>query len=567
MAVARKPTHLALSNDSFYPGRRWSKRALFTLLTSALLLVFILALASPLRADNFILYTDTQPKSLPLTSVEGQRYLQLIDLLSTMGTVNVVEKSGSTLQIRVGKNTLFFRSNSNLVIVNATLTSMGDPVLVLPSGWMVPVDFVGKVFPRLTDHHVTYRAGTLRAFVTTQPSPRVFYEASKGLLASRIAIEVTKAVAFEPKREPRQITIALGDAQLDPAAEKLNYSDELISSISFDDLDAHPKIRIRLSPVPVDIKTSRAKDGRVLIVEISKVARAPVQAKAVPKTGTTPSTQKPAPSTAEKPAKAPAPPHTTMEIITIDVGHGGIDPGARSANDEVIEKTVVLEIARRLRYILQQRLGIPVYLTRETDADVSLDQRATIANRNHSAVFISLHCGFSLLQNRGGAQVYVYLAMKAAGGAASPVPLTPSSTQGDVGRPDWSPYKAVPAKAASEPQTTSGAPLIQHTYFRDWFHANAANFQMNQSLAELIQSELNTLWNVEGTAPRSAPLRPLANVIMPAVLVEVGNLYSATDAKQLLNPQFQTSLATAIANGIQRFKILYEAQLKNATSP
>jgi len=509
-----------------------------------LFILLFLSQIAPLlyAAESLILYMDTQTRSLPITSVEGQRYIALQDLLSTVGLVNEVEKSASVLQIRIGKHSLLFRPNSTLVVIDGGLTSMGDPILVMSSGWMVPVESIAKILPRLTDQKVTFSRDAPRAFVTSQPPPRLFFEATKGILSSRVALQATRAVPFEMKQDGRQLIINLGNQPLDPSAEKLSYSDDRIKSIVFDDSDSKPKLRITLSSPDLDVKASMAQEGRVFVAVISAAQQI-----------TPPVPPPPGSSLPSQPAQIPAPSgpgvagqakgpilpqRGVLRTVTIDAGHGGMDSGARAANNTAIEKNLTLEIAQRLRASLQQRLGLQVYMTRETDGDVTPEQRATIANTNHSDVFISLHIGFSLVQGWDGVRVYVYSSIKEA------VPLPPPSPTG--------------SKATE--QLSAEQPPVVHVYFRDWMKANAANFQMNQALAELTESELSPLWTQEPSAPRLAALRPLANVLMPAVVVELGNLNSATNVKQIINPHFQAKIAAAITNAVQRFKSIYEKQ-------
>jgi N-acetylmuramoyl-L-alanine amidase len=492
-------------------------------------------------AENIILYTDTQSRILVVTSVEGERYVALKDLLSTVGPLTEVEKSATVLQVKVGKHSLLFRPNSTLVVVDGILTSMGDPALVMPSGWMVPVDSISRILPRLTDRKVTFRQDGSRAFVTAQPPPRVLFEATKGILSSRIAIQVTQAVPFELKQDGKQLVITLGTQPLESAADKLNYSDDRIKSIVFDDSDSRPKIRITLSSSNFDVKSSTTQEGRIFVAVISPMPQItpPLPSAPAPPSAPPAGTAVPSGGGVKTPEKAQAlPSRGILRIVTIDVGHGGLDSGSRAANNGAVEKDLALEIAQRLRSHLQQRLGLQVYLTRDTDADISFDQRASAANTNHSDVFISVHVGFSLDQNWKGTRVYVYSPIKEA--VASPQPVAPGA---------GSPTQPPPEKS----------PVV-HLYFRDWTKANAANFQMNQALAELFESELAPLWSQEPSAPRIAALRPLANVVMPSVMVELGNLNSETDVQQIANPQFQARIATAMTNAIQRFKPVYEAQ-------
>jgi N-acetylmuramoyl-L-alanine amidase len=493
-------------------------------------------------AESLTVYTDTQSKTLPMTLVDGQKFVSLLDLLLSVGAVNVTERSASMLQVKVEKHSLSLRPNSTLVGVDGTLASLSEPVLVVSSVWLVPTEFINKVLPRLTDRKVTYRPGANRAFVTTQPPPRLVLEAGKGIVSTRLALDLSQVVPFELKRDGKQMSISLGNRPVDFAVEKLNYSDDQIKSIVYDDSDARPKLRITLASSAVDVKASIAQEGHVFVAVISRAEAVPQSLKP----------QQPAPqvSTGARAASEAAIPSGTARVglrtVTIDVGHGGVDNGAIAIDNLLMEKNLVLEIARRLRFILQSRMGLQVYLTREGDADVSLDQRAILANVNHSDVFLSLHAGFSLVQDSSAPRVYVYAPVK------------------DSAVPDAQPQN-FPASGTLE-ESPERKPLV-HEYFSDWRNANAGNFQMNLTLAEIIESELAPLWKKEPLPPRIAPLRPLANVLMPAVEVEVGNLNSEADAKQLLDSQFQTSIARAIASALERFKPIYEVQVKNAPTP
>lgn len=542
-APARKLNLLQLLSFPFSKVQGADSRRF--LIASSEFLLFFLLLSHigflSIAAENIILYTDTQSKTLPVIAVEGERYLALQDLLSTLGPVTEVEKSASVLQMKVGKHLLLFRPNSTLVVIDGILTSMGDPALVMPAGWMVPVDSISRILPRLTDRKVTFRQDASRAFVTAQPPSRVFFEATKGILSSRVAIQVTQPVPFDMKQDGKQLIITLGNPPIDPTAEKLSYADDRIKSIVYDDADARPKIRITLSSPNFDVKSSTTQEGRIFVVMVSPAQQIspPVPGASAQPSGAAP----PAPAANVGPGAksqektAVLATRGILRIVTIDPGHGGLDSGSRAANNAAVEKDVALEIAQRLRASLQQRLGLQVYLTRDADGDVSFDQRATTANTNHSDVFISIHVGFSLVQSWNGARVYVYSPIKEVA-AANPVPS--SSTPIEQRPPEKQP--------------------VVHLYFRDWTKANTANFQMNQALAELVESELAPLWNQEPAAPRIAALRPSANVVMPAVMVELGNLNSETDVKQMVNPQFQARIVSAIANAIQRFKPVYEAQ-------
>ena len=90
-----------------------------------------------------------------------------------------------------------------------------------------------------------------------------------------------------------------------------------------------------------------------------------------------------------------------LNLIVIDPGHGGSDFGALDISQHIKEKDITLDFAKSLKKILFSRLGVNVILTRKEDKNLSLDERAAIANNNKADLFLSLHIGanFSLISN------------------------------------------------------------------------------------------------------------------------------------------------------------------------
>ncbi len=77
--------------------------------------------------------------------------------------------------------------------------------------------------------------------------------------------------------------------------------------------------------------------------------------------------------------------------VVIDPGHGGRDPGALGSTSK--EKDIVLSVGLKLGKLIEDNHpDVKVIYTRDKDVFVPLNQRATIANKAHADLFISLHC-------------------------------------------------------------------------------------------------------------------------------------------------------------------------------
>lgn len=92
-----------------------------------------------------------------------------------------------------------------------------------------------------------------------------------------------------------------------------------------------------------------------------------------------------------------------FSTVVIDAGHGGKDGG--SVKNHLIEKKLCLDVAKRVETGLKAR-GVKTVMTRRTDTFVELDQRARIANRVPSSVFVSIHFNSSRRTAVSGTEVY-----------------------------------------------------------------------------------------------------------------------------------------------------------------
>ena len=92
--------------------------------------------------------------------------------------------------------------------------------------------------------------------------------------------------------------------------------------------------------------------------------------------------------------------------IFLDPGHGGDNPGA-IAPTGLEEATVNLDVALRVGGILEER-GYEVNYSRTTNVNVSLAQRARLANLWGADYFVSIHCNSATNPNYNGTESFYY---------------------------------------------------------------------------------------------------------------------------------------------------------------
>ncbi len=229
--------------------------------------------------------------------------------------------------------------------------------------------------------------------------------------------------------------------------------------------------------------------------------------------------------------------------ICIDPGHGGPNVGAEGPSG-LLEKDVSLRIARKLKFLLEERMGARVVLTRESDEDVTLDERTAIANHNNADIFVSVHLNASRSSMASGSETYF---------------LNHQATDSEARAAATQENGVLPVEAA---KGGDGSPDVQMIL---WELAQAEYLQDSSQLAESIQSELNGLYDIQDRGIKQAPFRVLIGARMPAVLVEVGFISNKEEEKKLNSDSFQNAIAGSLFRAISAFIRSYEKKVSPVT--
>lgn len=220
-----------------------------------------------------------------------------------------------------------------------------------------------------------------------------------------------------------------------------------------------------------------------------------------------------------------------IKKIVIDPGHGGSDPGAKGRHG-LKEKNVVLDIGKRLAKKLRQR-GFEVYLTRETDRFLSLEERTVIANEKRADLFISVHANASPKRRARGVSTFVF---------------NNSDDEESI------------RVAARENDTSYGADLNSESYLKMTLASLRKDQQTNISrdLADKIQKGIihrlkKKYRHVKNLGIREAYFYVLLGAQMPCILVETSFISNPTEERRLKSSRYRDLLALGIADGVQGF--------------
>jgi N-acetylmuramoyl-L-alanine amidase len=217
--------------------------------------------------------------------------------------------------------------------------------------------------------------------------------------------------------------------------------------------------------------------------------------------------------------------------VVIDPGHGGDEPGARGSGG-ALEKDITLQVARRLRTMIESRLGLRVFLTRDDDRTMSLDDRAAYANSQKADVFLSIHANAALRPAMRGAEVF-YLSVDRAD----------ADGQG------------LGSSSELLPALGGGTRTIDFTL---WETAQARYLERSSSLASMVEQALRPRVEMSPRPVQQAPFRVLVGATMPAVLVEMGYLSNADQERALTSGAYQDQVAQGLFDAITQFRTVIE---------
>lgn len=220
-----------------------------------------------------------------------------------------------------------------------------------------------------------------------------------------------------------------------------------------------------------------------------------------------------------------------ISVILIDAGHGGRDPGSigRHGSLSVYEKDVTLFVAKSLERLLKQKYpDKKILMTRDGDSYPTLEERVALANgqkmaENEAEIYISIHANASLNKKAKGFEVWR-------------LPDKYDRTVYESNEYSSNAQSALNA-VLSEEYLAEGAKLAD--FILDAMHSRLQGKTENRGVRE--QS-----WFV------------VRNARMAAVLIELGFVTNAEEAKNLADPAYLQILSQSLYNGLINFIRYFE---------
>jgi N-acetylmuramoyl-L-alanine amidase len=229
----------------------------------------------------------------------------------------------------------------------------------------------------------------------------------------------------------------------------------------------------------------------------------------------------------QTPSRPPTSARQQRWHVVIDAGHGGKDPGAIGPSG-LMEKDLVLDIAKRLRDLIQKDPQWRVILTRDTDVFIPLEERTAIANAKGADLFVSIHANAAERPEAHGIETYFL----------------------DFGSDEQS-----MRVAARENATTVSKVSDLQRILRDLQMTSKRN--ESSLLAGSVQQALvqapNGGKNGRDLGVKHAPFLVLMGAEMPSILVETGFVSNPGEERKLADPKYRAQAARAIFEGIKEY--------------
>ena len=222
-----------------------------------------------------------------------------------------------------------------------------------------------------------------------------------------------------------------------------------------------------------------------------------------------------------------------VKTIAIDAGHGGKDPGAMGKSG-LKEKTITLDVAKRLAVLVKERLGCDVIMTRDRDEFIELDRRPFIAKSKNADLFVSIHVNANRKRKARGIETYIQSFRASDRDAMATAAFENATSTKTLGQLDTELGRILKglSNQNKEEESVELAGYVQ------------------QSLVSSVRPVKGRVVNL---GVKRAFFYVLVNTNMPSILAEVGFISNPDEEKMLKQESHRQKIAEALFEGVKKF--------------
>ncbi|WP_240342521.1 N-acetylmuramoyl-L-alanine amidase [Methylococcus sp. EFPC2] len=335
---------------------------------------------------------------------------------------------------------------------------------------------------------------------------------------TRLLFDFSAPVAASLERSgDKRVSLVLPDTEVALTLKPFPDGHPLVGHIGWTKIKEGVRVDVDLK-AHAGISQFKEKRGARWVLELTPAGSAKVKA-----------------DKAERPASgktlkvAPAP---REYVVAIDAGHGGKDTGAIGPSG-IMEKDVVMSVARTLAGMIQAEPGMRALMVRKDDAFIDLRQRAETARKAHADLFVSLHADAYINGDAHGSSVFTL----SRHGATS-----------------------VAARWLADRENSSD--LVGGVKLRDKDKVLAsvlldlsqnATIEASDRAAQRILRELEKNHTLHHSQVQKAGFVVLKSPDIPSLLVETAFISNPEEERRLSTQHHQTLIARSIFNGIRAY--------------
>jgi N-acetylmuramoyl-L-alanine amidase len=223
---------------------------------------------------------------------------------------------------------------------------------------------------------------------------------------------------------------------------------------------------------------------------------------------------------------------TRMVTVVLDPGHGGEDPGAVGRGGSY-EKSVTLEVGRRLKAKIDAELNMRSVLTRDADFFIPLHHRVAKARRVQADLFVSIHADAFIKPTARGSSVFV---------------LSESGATSTAAR--WLAQRENAADLVGGVNLGVRDPYLARTLLD---LSQTATINDSLKLGKAVLNELGSVNTLHKAQVEQAGFAVLKAPDIPSILVETAFISNPEEEKRLNDDAYQDKIAEAILRGVKRY--------------
>ena len=479
-------------------------------------------------ASPLTLITREGRRPVASTVVNGQEFIGLDDLAALLMLAVREDALAGGVTVTYKGRTVVASADQAMASVNGRVVTLPAPIARAGRRLLVPLDFIPRAIAPIYDSPIELRRASRLLMVGNVRVPRAAIRVEAAGPPTRLTVDIVPPFAVSTAFDAGRVLVRVDADALDIATTPTGAG--LIDQIRTGEQTTTIAIALNTRAGTPRISTTTTNESTRVLVEVPVAAQQETAAPPAPP----PAPPAAAPST---PAEAPPPllaaRTARLQTMVVDAGHGGEDNGVRGPKG-TLEKQITLDAARRLKRLVESRLGVRVVMTRDDDRAVSLDERNAIANNSKADLFLSLHTNGSPLASVKGTEVY-YLRLDRAG------------------------EEARRNVAATELILPVVGGITRPIDIIPWDLAQASHVDASSRFASMLEEELEKRAPAGPRPLQQAPMRVLSGANMPAALIEMVYLTNGEQEQRVKSDDFQGALIEAIYGAVVRFRAYLEA--------